>query len=60
MTETALAELLAAGLSGLHLVAFMIDGVHFAESCCVVALGIDIEGNKYPLALVEHSTTTTR
>src|SRR6516164_6782818 len=37
-------------------VAMMIDGVHFAESCCVVALGIDIEGNKHPLALVEGST----
>jgi putative transposase len=32
------------------------DGAHFAESCCVVALGIDIEGNKHPLALVEGST----
>ena len=56
MTETALAELLAADLSGLDLVVLMIDGVHFAESCCVVALGIDIEGNKHPLALVEGST----
>ena len=34
----------------------MIDGVHFAESCCVVALGIDTRGNKHPLALVEGST----
>jgi putative transposase len=56
MTETALAELLSADLSGLDLVALMIDGVHFAESCCVVALGIDLEGNKHPLALVEGST----
>ena len=56
MTETALAELLAADLSGLDLVALMIDGVHFAETCCIVALGIDIEGNKHPLALVEGST----
>jgi putative transposase len=56
MTETALAELLSQDLSGLELVALMIDGVHFAESCCVVALGIDIEGNKHPLALVEGST----
>jgi transposase-like protein len=56
MTETALAELLAADLSGLDLVALMIDGVHFAETCCVVALGIDIEGTKHPLALVEGST----
>jgi len=64
MTETALAELLAADLSGLDLVVFMIDGVHFAETCCVVALGIDIdidihiEGNKHQLALVEDSTAT--
>jgi putative transposase len=56
MTETALAELLTADLSGLDLVALMIDGVHFAESCCVVALGIDLEGTKHPLALVEGST----
>ncbi len=56
MTETALAELLAADLSGLDLVALMIDGVHFAESCCIVALGIGIDGVKYPLALVEGST----
>ncbi len=56
MTETALADLLAADLSELDLVAFMVDGVHFAESCCVVALGIGIDGTKHPLALVEGST----
>ena len=56
MTETALAELLSQDLSGLELVALMIDGVHFAESCCVVALGIGIDGVKHPLALVEGST----
>jgi putative transposase len=55
-TETALAELLAADLSGLDLAALMVDGVHFGESCCVVALGIDIDGVKHPLALVEGST----
>jgi len=53
MTATALAQLLAADLSALDLVALMIDGVHFGESCCVVALGIDSEGVKHPLALVE-------
>ena len=47
-TETALTELLAADLSGLDLVALMVDGVHFAEHCCVVALGIDAEGTKHP------------
>jgi putative transposase len=56
VTETALGDLLAADLSGLDLVAFMVDGVHFAESCCVVALGIDINGVKHPLSLVEGST----
>jgi len=56
MTETALAELLAADLSGLDLVALMIDGVHFAEACCIVAMGIGIDGVKHPLALVEGST----
>ena len=56
MTETALAELLSQDLAGLDLVASMIDGVHFAESGCVVALGIDIEGTKHPLALVAGST----
>jgi putative transposase len=56
MTETALAELLAADLSRLDLVALMIDGVRFADSCCVVALGIGIDGVKHPLALVEGST----
>lgn len=55
-TETALAELLAADLSQLDLVALMVDGVHFAQTCCVVALGIDLQGNKIPLALVEGAT----
>ncbi len=55
-TETALAQLLAADLSGLDLVALMVDGVHFGEHCCVVALGIDGDGAKHPLALAEGST----
>ena len=60
-TQTALAELLAADLSALDLVAldlvaFMVDGVHFGEHTCVVALGIDIDGTKHPLSLVEGST----
>ena len=55
-TETALAELVGADLSGLDLVAVMVDGVHFAESCCVVALGIGVDGTKHPLAVEEGST----
>jgi len=34
----------------------MIDGVHFGEHTCVVALGIGIDGVKHPLALEEGST----
>ena len=58
-TETALGELLAADLSGLDLVALMIDGVHFADHLCVVALGIGIDGTKHPLGLGEGSTENT-
>ena len=58
-TETALADLLAADLSSLDLVAMMVDGVHFGEHTCVVALGVGIDGTKYPLALVEGSTENT-
>ena len=59
MTETALTDLLAKDLSEVDLVALMIDGVHFADHLCVVALGIDIQGTKHPLALVEGSTENT-
>jgi putative transposase len=59
MTETALGDLLGKDLSGVDLVALMIDGVHFADHLCVVALGIDIQGTKHPLAVVEGSTENT-
>ena len=55
-TETALTELMAADLSGLDLVALMVDGVNFAGHCCVVAVGIDIDGVKHPLGVVEGDT----
>jgi putative transposase len=58
-TQTALSELLAASLGALDLVALMIDGVHFGEYVCVVALGIGIDGTKHPLALAEGSTENT-
>ena len=62
-TEHALAELLAADLSELDLVALMVDGIRVADHCCVVALGITIDGTKVPLALAEGATenaTVTR
>ena len=55
-TQSALAELMAADLSGLDLVAFIVEGVHFGDYLCVVALGITIDGTKVPLAVEEGST----
>jgi putative transposase len=52
-TEHALAELLAQDLTGLDLVALLVDGIRVAEHTCVVALGITIDGTKIPLALAE-------
>ena len=55
-TATALAELLARPLNEVDLVALMVDGVHFGEQTCLVALGIDITGVKHRLAIVEGAT----
>jgi hypothetical protein len=55
-TETALAELIGKRLDDLDLVAFMVDGVHFGEHTCVVALGIGLDGTKHPLGVEEGST----
>lgn len=50
-TETALDELLAAPLAGLDVKVLMVDGVHMADHCMVVALGIGADGTKTPLGL---------
>ena len=55
-TERALAELLTRNLAGLDVIALMVDGVHVASHCCVVALAITIDGTKVPLGLVEGAT----
>jgi transposase-like protein len=55
-TEHALADLLAADLTGLELVALLVDGIRVAEHTCVVALGITMDGTKVPLALAEGAT----
>jgi transposase-like protein len=52
-----LAEWLAADLSGLDLLAVQIDGIHLDEDLLLVAaVGIDGEGTKHPLGLVEGAT----
>lgn len=58
-TERALGELVGRDLTGLDVVAVMIDGVHFAEHLCVVALGVTNDGTKVPLGLVEGATENT-
>jgi hypothetical protein len=50
------AELLAIDLTGLDLVALMVDRIRVAEHRCVVALGITLDGTKIPLALAEGAT----
>jgi putative transposase len=52
-TEHALAELLAQDLTGLDLLALLVDGIRVADHSCVVALGITMDGTKIPLALAE-------
>jgi transposase-like protein len=52
-----LAAWLARDLSGLDLLAVQIDGIHLAEELMLVAaVGIDGEGAKHPLGLVEGAT----
>ncbi len=58
-TERALSELVSRDLTGVDVVAVMIDGVHFAEHLCVVALGVTTDGTKVPLGLAEGATENT-
>jgi len=62
-TKQALAELMNRDLSGLEVPALMIDGVHFAEHCCVVAMAICADGTKVPVGLwlgdTENKTVVT-
>lgn len=50
-TARQLDELLSRDLSELDAAALMIDGIHFAEHCCVVALAISGDGTKTPVGL---------
>lgn len=49
-------ELLGRDLSGLRVAALMVDGVNFAEHCCVVALAITADGTKLPVGLWDGDT----
>ena len=50
-TARELDELMSRDLAELDTVALMIDGIHFAEHCCVVALAISADGTKTPVGL---------
>jgi len=50
-TRATLAKLMTRDLSQLRVAALMIDGVKFADYCCVVVLGITTDGTKIPLGL---------
>lgn len=62
-TASALEELMSRDLSELAVAAMMIDGVTFAEHCCVVALAICTDGTKVPVGLwlgdTENKTVVT-
>lgn len=58
-TETALAELLARDLTELDVAVLMIDGIVFAECCCVAALVVTTDGTKVPVGLWEGDTENT-
>lgn len=55
-TAAQLAAWRSTALDALDLVALLIDGVHIAEHCIVVALGIDHTGRKHALGLWDGST----
>jgi putative transposase len=62
-TAKALDELMSRDLSTLEVAALMVDGVNFAEHCCVVALAICTDGTKVPVGLwlgdTENKTVVT-
>jgi hypothetical protein len=51
------------GAMQIHLAGLMLDGVHFADACCVVALAIGADGTKVPVGLwlgdTENKTVVT-
>ncbi|MGH8848716.1 MAG: IS256 family transposase [Polaromonas sp.] len=55
-TTSALAELMAKDLTGLTICAIFADGIEEADHTMVCALGLDIQGRKHLLGLVEGSS----
>ena len=55
-TERKLAKLMSRDLRQLHVVALLIDGVHFGEHVVLAAVGVDAQGDKHVLGLREGAT----
>jgi transposase-like protein len=55
-TREHLIDLMSRPLDDLRLAVLMLDGIELKGRCCVVALGIDVEGTKHPLGLWDGST----
>jgi putative transposase len=55
-TQKKLAGLMRRRLSGLKLIAVMIDGVRFADHVVLAAIGVNVNGKKYVLGLREGAT----
>jgi putative transposase len=56
LTQKKLDAMLCSDLSALNLAVLMLDGIHIDEHVVLVALGIDVEGNKHILGLHEGAT----
>jgi transposase-like protein len=57
LSAARLADWMASDLSGLDLLAIQIDGIHMADDVTLVAaVGIDGNGDKHPLGVVEGAT----
>ncbi|MDE0591173.1 IS256 family transposase [Halocynthiibacter sp. C4] len=57
LTEARLAEWMASDLSQLDLLVIQIDGLHMADNLLMIgAVGVDAEGRKHPLGVVEGAT----
>ncbi len=57
LSASRLKEWMGSDLSGLDLLVIQIDGIHMAEDMTLVAaIGVDVNGDKHPLGLVEGAT----
>ena len=60
LTEARLAEWMASDLSQFDLLVIRIDGLHMTDKLLMIgAAGIDVEGHKHPLGVIEGATENT-